>query len=214
MEQSVKIILASGSPRRKELFERAGISFSVIKSGAKEVMTKTIPAEAVQELAAKKAADVKERLSESDFLQGLEQDKNKEGIFIVGADTIVVSEGIVLGKPGNEEEAFRMLMSLSGRTHSVFTGVCGIYLDREGKVVPERGISFAEETFVTMYPFMEEEARAYIRTGEPMDKAGAYGIQGLGGLFVKEIRGDYQNVVGFPLAAFWRLGCQKNFFRL
>lgn len=214
MEQSVKVILASGSPRRKELFERAGISFSVMKSDAEEIMTKTIPAEAVLELAAQKASDVKEKLSEADFLRDLEQDTNKEGILIVGADTIVVSEGKILGKPGSEEGAFRMLMSLSGKTHSVFTGVCGIFLDKEGTVVPEKDISFVEETFVTMYPFMEEEARAYIRTGEPMDKAGAYGIQGLGGLLVKEIRGDYQNVVGFPLAAFFRLGCQKNFFRL
>lgn len=214
MEQSVKIILASGSPRRRELFERAGISFSVLKSDAKEVMTKTVPGEAVLELAALKASDVKDRLPETGFLWDSEKDKNKEGILIVGADTIVVSEGNILGKPKDEEDALRILMSLSGRTHSVFTGVCGIFLDREGNVVPERGVSFAEETFVTMYPFMEEEARAYIRTGEPMDKAGAYGIQGLGGLFVEEIRGDYHNVVGFPLAAFWRLGCQKNFFRL
>lgn len=214
MEQSVKVILASGSPRRKEMFERAGISFSVLKSDAKEVMTKTAPGEGVLELAKQKAEAVKEQLSKRDFLWNLEEDKNKEGILIVGADTIVVSEGTILGKPEDEKDALRILMSLSGKTHSVFTGVCGIFLNREGNVVPERGVSFAEETFVTMYPFMEEEARAYIRTGEPMDKAGAYGIQGLGGLLVKEIRGDYQNVVGFPLAAFFRLGCQKNFFRL
>lgn len=214
MEQSVKVILASGSPRRKEMFERAGISFSVIKSNAKEVMTKIAPEEGVLELAKQKATAVKEQLSKRDFLWNLEEDKNKEGVLIVGADTVVVSEGTILGKPEGEDDAFRILMSLSGKTHSVFTGVCGIFLNRDGKVVPERGVSFAEETSVTMYSFMEEEARAYIRTGEPMDKAGAYGIQGLGGLLVKEIRGDYQNVVGFPLAAFFRLGCQKNFFRL
>lgn len=214
MEQSVKVILASGSPRRKELLERAGLTFSVVKSGSEEVITKTVPKEVVSELAAQKAADVKDRLLETDFLWDKADKKSYEGTLIIGADTIVVSEGEILGKPKDEEDALRILMSLSGRTHSVVTGVCGIYLDKEGNTVSEKGISFAEETFVTMYPFMEDEAKAYIKTGEPMDKAGAYGIQGIGGILVKEIRGDYNNVVGFPLAAFLRLGCQKNFFRL
>jgi septum formation protein len=107
-----------------------------------------------------------------------------------------------------------MLMSLSGKEHSVFTGVSGICIDHEGNIDKERSICFAQETVVTMFPFSEKEAEAYIRTGEPMDKAGAYGIQGLGALLVREIRGDYNNVVGFPLAAFIRVGCQKNFFQL
>lgn len=214
MEQSVKVILASGSPRRKELFERAGIKFSVIKSDTAEVITKTVPKEVVSELAEQKAADVRDRLLGTDFLWHATDKKSDEGILIVGADTVVASEGKILGKPRDEEDALRILMSLSGKTHSVFTGVCGIYLDKDGKYIPEKSISLAEETFVTMYSFSEEDAKAYIRTGEPMDKAGAYGIQGTGGILVKEIRGDYNNVVGFPLAAFWRLGCQKNFFRL
>ncbi|MBP3458179.1 MAG: septum formation protein Maf [Lachnospiraceae bacterium] len=206
MEQTVKVILASGSPRRRELFGQIGIEFTVIKSDAEEMITKTVPEEVVMELAMQKAAAVKEQLSEADF-------SCKETL-IVGADTIVVSEGKILGKPRDEKDARKILMSLSGKEHSVFTGVRGIYVDQNGKIDEEKSFCFAEETVVIMYPFLKEEAEAYIRTKEPMDKAGAYGIQGKGAVLVKEIRGDYNNVVGFPLAAFFRLGCQKNFFRL
>lgn len=211
MKQFVNVILASGSPRRKELFERAGIQFSVIKSDAEEKITSVKPGEVVIELAAQKAEAVKKEFLEKSFL---EEGFLYEGTLIIGADTVVVSEGKILGKPENEEDALGILMSLSGKDHSVYTGVCGIYLDKAGNVMEDMCIRFAEETIVTMYPFMKEEAEAYIRTKEPMDKAGAYGIQGLGSLLVKEIKGDYNNVVGFPLAAFFRLGCQKNFFRL
>ncbi len=206
LEQFADIILASGSPRRKELFEQAGIDFTVMKSDAEEKITSTVPAKVVMELASQKAEAVKQELLEKKTL--------KRETLIIGADTVVVSCGKILGKPKDKEDAFRILMSLSGREHSVYTGVCGIYLDKEKKSVKEKCICFAEETVVTMYPFMEEEARAYIKTGEPMDKAGAYGIQGKGALLIKGIRGDYNNVVGFPLAAFFRLGCQKKFFRL
>lgn len=211
MEQFINIILGSGSPRRKELFERAGIQFSVMKSDAEEIITTDVPREAVMELALQKAEAVKKIFLEDVSLQtGL----LREETLIVGADTVVVSEGRILGKPEDEEDALSILMSLSGKDHSVYTGVCGIYLDGNGEVLKEKGILFAEETIVTMYPFMKEEAKAYIGTGEPMDKAGAYGIQGIGSLFIKEIKGDYNNVVGFPLASFFRRGCQKNFFRL
>ncbi len=206
MEQNVKVILASGSPRRRELFGQIGIEFSVMKSDREETVTKTVPKEVVMELAAQKAADVKEQISEKD-LSGNET-------LIVGADTIVVSEGKILGKPHDEKDALEILMALSGKEHSVFTGVKGIYVDQNGKIDEEKSFCFAEETVVVMCPFLKEEAEAYIRTKEPMDKAGAYGIQGKGAVFVKEIRGDYNNVVGFPLGSFFRLGCQKNFFRL
>lgn len=210
MKQNVKVILASGSPRRKELFERAGIHFSVVKSDTEETVTGTNPADIVMQLSTKKAAAVRKQLQAKDFLC----EDSEEGTIIIGADTIVVSEGKILGKPKDEEEAFYMLMSLSGKDHFVYTGVSCLYVDRNGNEVEDKGICFAEETVVMMYPFSEEEAKAYIRTNEPMDKAGSYGIQGIGGLLVKGICGDYQNVVGFPLAAFFRLGCQKNFFRL
>lgn len=205
------IILASGSPRRKELFEQAGMDFTVIKSDAEEKISSTVPRKAVMELASQKAEAVKKELRDK-ALQ-YKALSHKEAL-IVGADTVVVSEGKILGKPKDEEDALRILMSLSGKDHWVYTGVCGIYLDKEKKVIEDKCICFAEETIVTMYPFMEEEAKAYIETKEPMDKAGAYGIQGIGALLVKGIQGDYNNVVGFPLGAFFRLGCQKNFFRL
>ncbi len=205
MEQFVNVILASGSPRRKELFKQAGIDFTVIVSDAEEKITSTEPDKVVMELASLKAEAVRKSLK-PELL-------NKETL-IVGADTVVVSEGKILGKPKDEEEALEILMSLSGKDHYVYTGVCGIYLDKERKVIKEKCICFAKETVVTMDSFMEEEARAYIKTKEPMDKAGAYGIQGIGTLLVKGIQGDFNNVVGFPLGAFFRLGCQKKFFRL
>lgn len=208
MKQSVKVILASGSPRRREMFERIGIDFTVMKSDAEEVITKTAPKEVVMELASQKVAEIKERiLSENKQLLN-------EDVLIVGADTIVVAGDKILGKPADEEDALKILMSLSGKAHSVYTGVSALYINKEGKQDLEKSISVAEETEVVMYPFMEEEAKAYIDTKEPMDKAGAYGIQGIGSVLVKEIHGDYNNVVGFPLSAFIRLGCQKNFFHL
>ena len=206
MEQFVKVILASGSPRRKELFERMGIAFSIIKSDEEEVITKTLPNEVVIELAKQKAYAVADRIMETDF--------SKEETLIVGADTVVVSEGRILGKPKDEEDARTILMSLSGKEHFVYTGVSALFLDKTGRIIEDKSFSFADETSVLMYPFMEEEALAYIRTGEPMDKAGAYGIQGIGTCLVKEIRGSYENVMGFPMASFFRLACQKNFFRL
>jgi septum formation protein len=207
MKQNINIILASGSPRRRELFEQVGLTFSIVKSNAEERITKTNPKEVVTELALQKAGAVQKQLS----LKG--ELLNKEAL-VVGADTIVVLEGKILGKPRDEKDALEILMSLSGKEHSVFTGVSGIYIDEKGKTDEQKSFCFAEETVVTMYPFQKEEAEAYIRTKEPMDKAGAYGIQGLGAVLVKEIKGDYNNVVGFPIASFVRLGCQKNFFRL
>lgn len=206
MKQSVKVILASGSPRRKEMFERIGIDFTVMKSEGEEVITKIKPEDVVVELATQKACEIRDRLLAGNDI--------KEDILIVGADTVVSSEEKILGKPKNEEDALHILMSLSGKSHSVFTGVVAFYINKDGKQNDEKSFCFAEETKVFMYPFMEEEAKAYIDTKEPMDKAGAYGIQGIGGILVKEIVGDYNNVVGFPLSAFMRLGCQKKLFRL
>lgn len=115
---------------------------------------------------------------------------------ILGADTVVTCDGALLGKPRDEADAVRMLSVLSGSTHSVFTGVALIY--RAGGT--EQVLNFYQETRVTMYPISPEEIQAYVRSGEPMDKAGAYGIQGRGAVFIEKIAGDYNNVVGLPVA--------------
>ncbi len=175
------VILASGSPRRKELLSQAGFSYHVMVSDIEEVITETNPAKVVMSLSSQKASDVAEKC-----LDGI----------IIGADTVVAMEGVILGKPKDEKDAFLMLKRLSGTIHSVFTGVC-IICKKEGQIVDKK--VFYEETKVTMYPLEEEEILDYIASKEPMDKAGAYAIQGKAGIFIKEIKGDYYNVVGLPI---------------
>ena len=176
------IILASASPRRKEILSLADLSFEVMPSNVREVITKEAPNEVVMELSSQKARDI--------------WNKIKEKKIVVGADTVVSYDGKILGKPADEEDAARMLSMLSGSMHRVYTGVTIIC---EGKE-----ISFYEETKVYFYPLDDEEIQAYIPTGEPMDKAGAYGIQGKAAVFIRGIEGDYYNVVGFPIARFMR----------
>ncbi|MDO4489732.1 MAG: Maf family protein [Lachnospiraceae bacterium] len=179
-----KLILASGSPRRKELLEQIGYTPIVMKSDVEEVITKTVPHEVVMELSAQKCLDVAEKIQEE--------------AVVLGADTVVVRDGEILGKPGSEEGAFAMLDSLQGREHQVYTGVT-LCWTRGGAV--ERTETFAVCTEVTVAPMTEEEIRAYVATGDPMDKAGAYGIQGIFAKHVEKICGDYNNVVGLPVAA-------------
>jgi septum formation protein len=175
MEQ---IILASASPRRKELLEFAGVPYISIVSQADETIEAGFsPRDAVLCIAQKKAQAVADH-----HLDRL----------CLAADTIVVLDGCILGKPADAEDAVRMLRLLAGRTHSVLTGVC---LRKAGR---ER--VFASETQVKFYPLTNEEIEAYVATGEPSDKAGAYGIQGMGALFVEAIHGDYYAVVGLPIA--------------
>ena len=174
------IILASASPRRKEILELADLKFDVMPSDAQEITTKTAPNEVVMELASIKAKDIYK--------------KSEKQSMIVGADTVVAYQGQILGKPTDEAEAKRMLTMLSGQTHEVYTGVCII---EDGKTK-----TFYEETKVTFYEISDEQINHYIKTGEPMDKAGSYGIQGKAAVFIKGIEGDYYNVVGFPIARF------------
>ncbi len=177
------IILASASPRRRELLKFITEDFTVKVSDAQEVTDPALSAEeTVKSLAVIKGEAVAE---------GFPADT------VISADTIVVLDGKILGKPKNEEDAFRMLSSLSGRTHEVFTGVCVLHGSKK--------LVFAERTEVSFYPLSEDEIRAYIATGEPADKAGAYGIQGKGCTLVKAISGDYNNVVGLPVAGLNRL---------
>ena len=174
------IILASASPRRKEILELADLEFDVMPSDAQEITSKTAPNEVVMELASIKAKDIYK--------------KSEKQSMIVGADTVVAYQGQILGKPTDEADAKRMLTMLSGQTHEVYTGVCVI---EDGKTK-----TFYEETKVTFYEISDEQIDYYIKTGEPMDKAGSYGIQGKAAVFIKGIEGDYYNVVGFPIARF------------
>ncbi|MFD1736031.1 Maf family protein [Bacillus salitolerans] len=172
------LVLASSSPRRKELLTNLGISFEVSSSSIEEIVDPTLsPEKVVMTLAEQKALDVARRYPHA---------------YVVGADTIVTKDSILLGKPRDEQDAFRMLQSLSGQTHSVLTGVTIVY---NGKAN-----SFYVETEVTFWPLSEVDIYSYIQSGEPLDKAGSYGIQGLGSLFVREIKGDYFSVVGLPLS--------------
>lgn len=174
----MKIILASASPRRRELLTLAGIEYEVIPSECEEILPDEItPEEAVKELARQKAEDVFEK---------------HQNCMIIAADTVVALGNTILGKPKNEDDAFNMLSSLSGKSHTVYTGVC--------IKTNEKTDIFHVATDVEFYELTEEEIKDYIATGEPMDKAGAYGIQGKGFILAKGIHGDYFNVVGLPLA--------------
>lgn len=173
----MKLILASNSPRRAEILTQGGFTFTKRTADTDESLPAGIsPAEAVERLAALKGQAV----------------KRGEGEVILSADTVVAYDGQILGKPKDEADACRMLRMLSGNTHSVFTGV---YITNG-----EKTFVFHEETAVTFFSLTDAEITAYVQGGEPMDKAGAYGIQGRGALFAEKICGDYLNVVGLPLA--------------
>ena len=180
-----RIILASASPRRKELLERAGVDFEVIPATGEENRISDDPKVAVQQLAGDKAASVMHTIENS-----------ADGTVVIGSDTVVVFENMILGKPVDEEDAVNTLKKLQGNTHQVYTGVS--VWEKKNGIWTE--YSFYESTDVTFYPVSDEEIREYVSTGEPMDKAGSYGIQGLFGIYVKGICGDYNNVVGLPVA--------------
>ena len=182
-----RLILASASPRRRELLRQIGLEFEVMESGCEETVGKLPPRDAVCRLSARKAEQVRDRIAGGD------------GVVVVGADTVVAFEDRILGKPADEEDARAMLRMLSGNTHRVYTGVTLCY--GEGC---RKSRTFYEMTGVTLYPLSEEEIRDYVRTGEPLDKAGAYGIQGCFAAYVKGIKGDYNNVVGLPVGRLYQ----------
>lgn len=187
----IKYILASGSPRRWELLEHAGLSFEVSQAKGEEITAKETPADIVEDLSLQKADEVAQR-----YLQKYKNDT----VVIIGADTIVAAGNEIMGKPKNAADAAAMLAKLQGATHQVYTGVTLIIL---GKGQEKRGrevITFHEKTDVHMYPMTSEQIAAYVATGEPMDKAGAYAIQGKCAVYIKGINGDYNNVVGLPVA--------------
>ena len=182
------MILASQSPRRYELLSDAGFSLEVVPADIDETrLPGENPVDLVLRLAAEKAEAVRTQLS-----------RQPEDGLLVAADTIVWMGGEALGKPTDADDARRMLEELSGRTHSVSTGVCAMALAADGSCTAQT--SFVETTEVTFWNLSSAEIDAYVATGEPLDKAGAYGIQGAGRLLVRGISGDYSNVVGLPIA--------------
>lgn len=186
-----RIILASASPRRRELLEQIGIEFEVVVSHKEERYRSSEPREIVKELALMKAENAESELEKP------EGKLPSREMTVIGADTIVVQDARILGKPKDEAEAFDMLMSLQGRSHLVFTGVALLDFSRTG----ERTVhTHAAMTKVFIHQMSQSEILSYIQTKEPMDKAGAYGIQGRFAAFIDRIEGDYYNVVGLPVS--------------
>lgn len=183
----MSIILASSSPRRKEIMELAGLEFEIDTSDTDETIDRILsPSEYVEELSLRKAKAVANR---------------HDNDIVIGADTIVSYQDQILGKPKDPDDAYAMLTMLSGKTHSVYTGVTIIFPVNGGSRHIE---TFHVKTDVTMYENDEKLLRAYADCGEPLDKAGAYAIQGKGAVLVKKIDGDYYNVMGLPIAELCR----------
>jgi len=187
----MKFILASASPRRKELLEQIGMEFEVRVSEAEEVTEATEPAEYVMELSFLKAEDVAGKIPVMYDARGINQD-----FVVIGSDTVVAAEGEILGKPKDKEDARRMITMLSGKTHQVYTGVT-LMIFKDERMTRE---TFYEKTDVTFYEMTEKQIEEYISTSEPYDKAGAYAIQGLCSAYIKGINGDYASVVGLPVS--------------
>ncbi|MEG1847249.1 MAG: Maf family protein [Lachnospiraceae bacterium] len=175
-----QIILASASPRRKELMEQIGLPFIVMPATKEELISSDIPSRIVSELSLQKASEIAELLTEE--------------AIIIGSDTMVALGNKIMGKPKDEKDAIDMLTCLQGTTHTVYTGVTLFVTG----VIP--GIhTFYEQCEVTMYPMTPAETADYVATGEPMDKAGSYAIQGKGAVYIKQIKGEYNTVVGLPI---------------
>ena len=194
----VSIVLASASPRRQELLRSAGIPFTVQSADITETP-----------LAGESPRDCAERLAREKALVVFQNNPQE---YVLGADTIVVVDGIILGKPRDAEDAARMLRLLSGRTHAVITGVCVVGPVVSGESVASgqwavvSNIRIASETtLVTLCELSDDEIGFYVATGEPMDKAGAYAIQGVASRWIPRIEGDYSNVVGLPVALVYRM---------
>ena len=178
MFENTKVILASQSARRKELLKYLFDDYEIIPSGADETPPDGVDSEDIPEiLAVRKAMDIAKEHTES---------------LVIGCDTVVILDGKIYGKPHDMNDAFNMLRTLSGRTHKVVSGVCICY---NGKTM-----SFSQTTLVTFYSLSDEDILRYINESSPLDKAGSYGIQDRGGLFVRSLEGDHYNVIGFPIA--------------
>lgn len=208
-----KIILASASPRRRELLTQIGLDFEVVVSETEEKITYTEPAKVVEELSTQKAEAVWEKLTSiatpqvsdtnaertDEVLDARDAEQNcgestMADTIVLGADTVVACDGKILGKPVDIEDAVTMLTMLQGRAHEVYTGVTILYMENGEK----KALTFHEKTAVHFCPMTETQIREYVATGDPMDKAGSYGIQGFCARYIRGIEGDYNNVVGLP----------------
>ena len=189
------IILGSASPRRRELLAQIGAEFEVRVSNKEEVYHSNVPEEIVKELALMKAENVAEELAEENPAGAV------KSTVVIGADTIVVQDGKILGKPADEADAVRMLTGLQGRRHDVYTGVAVLEYDENGE---KHVYNYPVGTAVYVNEMTEEEIRAYVETKDPLDKAGAYGIQGRFAAHIDRIEGDYYNVVGLPVSRVYR----------
>ena len=191
----MRIILASASPRRKELLEQMNLQFEIIPAKGEEKMNFSLPHEVVMDLSRQKAKEIADEYQAKEDLE-----------IIIGADTVVACDEEILGKPKDEADAYRMISLLSGRSHKVYTGVT-LIIRKTGETLCH---SFFDETEVFMYPMSEKEIEYYVNTKEPMDKAGGYGIQGKCAVFIEKIHGDYNNVVGLPIAKIYQELCKQG----
>jgi septum formation protein len=187
----MRYILASGSPRRKELLSKVVAEYEVIPAVSEEKTNSTRPSEVVEELSFQKASEIFHKIFTNE----------SDRYVVIGADTVVSYKGKILGKPKDREDAANMIRDFAGDTHAVYTGVTLFYLDENGK---ECHHTFHEETLVDVAAMTEKEIESYVATGEPDDKAGAYGIQGQFAIFIEGLKGDYYNVVGLPIARLYR----------
>lgn len=186
----MRIVLASASPRRRELLAQIGLEFETLVSNVEEKITAVTPWAVVEELSSQKAEAVLQSLVDAG-----------EELLVIGADTVVAAGETLLGKPGDAGRAFEMLRLLAGKTHQVYTGVTLLHRLPGGSV--ERKV-FHECTEVDFFPMTDEEIREYAATGDCLDKAGAYGIQGFCARYIRGIRGDYNNVVGLPVGRLYQ----------
>lgn len=188
LKQFHKIVLASASPRRLELLRQIGFEPEVKVSHVEETVTSHVPGHVVMELASRKAMDV--------------ANGEDAGTLVIGSDTVVAVDGKILGKPCDHEEAAQMIANLEGRAHQVYTGVCMVLCG--GAEEQHRTVTFFDETDVEIYPMTKEEIYEYAMLEEPMDKAGAYAVQGFFGRYIKGLKGSYANVMGLPISMLYQ----------
>lgn len=202
----MRILLASASPRRRELLEQIGLDFEVMTSHVEERISSDRPEEVVEELSCRKAEAVAEELvcrkQEGVEMYPCENAAGEEALLVIGADTVVALDGAILGKPADGGEAAAMLEGLQGREHEVYTGVTLLYMAAgEREWIRKR---FHERSSVRFFPMTKAEIAEYVSTGDPLDKAGAYGIQGFCARYISGIEGDYNNVVGLPVGRLYQ----------